>query len=45
MTRLVKPLDAKGILPHRSEASFLKKVDEVRADKNCYVPDEEGAKF
>ena len=44
-TALVRLLEAEGVLPKGSEADFLKKVDEVRADPRYWVPDEPGAKF
>ncbi|KAH9972522.1 hypothetical protein BJV74DRAFT_209544 [Russula compacta] len=44
-TALVKLLETEGILPKGSEASFLKKAQEVRNDPKYWVPDEPGAKF
>jgi hypothetical protein len=44
-TALVKLLEAEGVLPHGAEASFLQKVQQVRADPKLWVPEEPGAKF
>ena len=44
-TRLVNVLEAEGVLPHGAEASFLQKVQQVRADPKYWVPDEAGAEF
>jgi hypothetical protein len=44
-TALVRLLETEGVLPQGSEASFLTKVEEVRADPKYWVPAEPDAEF
>lgn len=44
-TRLVKELEDIGALPAGALASFYKTVAGVRANPECWVPDESGAVF